>query len=319
MDGNAVVNRVVALGGGHGLAATLGALRRVAQDITAIVTVGDDGGSSGRIRRELPVLPPGDLRMALAALAGDHPKHQLAARVLQHRFGGGGGLAGHNLGNLMITGLTEVLDGDAVAALDALADMAGSVGRVLPMSLTPLEIVAVVSGIDKAHPTDTRRIRGQVAVATTPGHVQSIEVVPANPPACPEACSAIAAADVIVLGPGSWFSSVIPHLKVPQLVEAMQQSAARRYVSLNLAPQPGETDGFTAAALLRSFTQHAPDLKIDGVIADVHAAADEDDLSSACQELGADLVVHDLEATENAGAHDIPRYADALREAFSRS
>lgn len=311
-----VVGHAVALGGGHGLAATLGALRQVAENITAVVTVGDDGGSSGRIRREMPVLPPGDLRMALAALAGDRPEHQLAARFLQHRFGGEGTLAGHNLGNLMITGLTEVLDGDTVAALDAVGQIAGAVGRVLPMSIIPLELVANVSGLDPHHPSDTRRVRGQVAVATTRGHVESVEVVPTQPPACPDAVAAIDAADVIILGPGSWFSSVIPHLLVPELVAAMQRSPARRYVSLNLEPQPGETDGFTPCALLRAFQQHAPNLRIDGVIADVRAAADSD-LAAECDRLGADLVIDDIASQLKPNAHDVPRYAKTLRMAFN--
>ncbi len=158
--------KVVSLGGGHGLSATLSALRFVTSEITAIVTVADDGGSSGRIRRELPVIPPGDLRMALAALAGDDAWGHLWEELLQHRFGGSGALAGHPVGNLVITGLMD-LTGDAVAALDAVGRMIGAVGRVLPMSAVPLEIIAEVAGIDD-DPSVTRTIRGQVAVAATP-------------------------------------------------------------------------------------------------------------------------------------------------------
>ncbi|QHC02568.1 uridine diphosphate-N-acetylglucosamine-binding protein YvcK [Epidermidibacterium keratini] len=310
-----MVGHAVALGGGHGLAVTLGALRQVASEITAVVTVGDDGGSSGRIRREMPVLPPGDLRMALAALAGERPEHRLAARFLQHRFGGDGTLAGHNLGNLMITGLTEVLDGDTVAALDAVGQIAGAVGRVVPMSLIPLDLVAIVSGLDDAHPTDTRRVRGQVAVATTKGRVEEIELQPASPPACPEACKAIEAADAIIFGPGSWFTSVLPHLLVPDLRDAVERSDARRYLTLNLAPQPGETTGFTAADLLRAFTRHAPRLRLDGVIADVRAAEEDDDLTAECGRIGAELISADL-SSDNPNAHDVERYAALLRAVF---
>lgn len=314
--GGASVGRVVALGGGHGLAATLSALRKVATHITAVVTVGDDGGSSGRIRRELRVLPPGDLRMALAALSSDDDWHQMLAGVLQHRFGGQGALAGHSVGNLLITGITEVLNRDPVAGLDAVGRIVGAVGRVLPMSLAPLEIAAQVTGTDPTHPSDTRRIRGQVAVATTPGRVQSVELLPAEPPACPQACAAIADADHIVFGPGSWFTSVLPHLLVPDLRRAIETSPGRRYVSLNLEPQAGETDNFTLTELLEVFVEHAPDMRIDGVIADRAAVTGSVGLRTACQRLGARLVVTDLASRESGIAHDPQRYAAALRDAL---
>lgn len=313
----ASVGKVVALGGGHGLAASLSALRRIARHITAVVAVGDDGGSSGRIRRELPVLPPGDLRMALAALAADDDWHRLIADMLQHRFGGQGALAGHSVGNLLITGATEVMGSNPVAALDAVGRIIGAVGRVLPMSLAPLEIAAQVSGIDAGHPSDIRRIRGQVAVATTPGHVESVELVPANPPACPQACAAIVDADHIIFGPGSWFSSVLPHLLVPDLRRAVETSPARRYVTLNLAPQPGETDNFTPLELLNVFTDHAPGMRIDGVIADEAAVLGSCGLQSACDRLGARLLVADLASNHSRTTHDAEKYASALRNALS--
>jgi uncharacterized cofD-like protein len=308
------VGKVVALGGGHGLAATLAALRQVASQITAVVTVGDDGGSSGRIRRELPVLPPGDLRMALAALAADDAWHQLIAEALQHRFGGQGALAGHSVGNLLITGVTDVLDSDPVAGLDAVGRILGAVGRVLPMSLAPLEIAAHVSGLDPAHPSDVHRIRGQVAVATTPGRVQSVELLPAEPPACPQACAAIADADHIIFGPGSWFTSVLPHLLVPELRRAIETSPGRRYVALNLEPQAGETDNFTLTELLKVFTEHAPQMRIDGVIADRAAVTGSAGLRTECQRLGARLVVADLVSDESGTTHDPGKYAQALRQ-----
>ena len=308
--------KVVALGGGHGLAATLGALRSVASEITAVVTVADDGGSSGRIRRELPVLPPGDLRMALAALAADDEWHQVIAGVLQHRFGGEGALAGHSVGNLLLTGVTEVLGNDPVAALDAVARVVGAVGRVLPMSLAPLEIAALVSSIDPDHPSDKRRIRGQVAVATTPGRVESIELIPAGPPACSDACDAIAEAEAVILGPGSWFSSVLPHLLVPDLRRALETTRARRFIALNLEPQVGETDNFTPAELLTTFAAHAPQLRVDGVIADERAVHGTVGLEQACLELGATLIVADLAAARSATTHDPVKYAAALRSAL---
>ncbi len=168
---------IVALGGGHGLYATLSAARRLTPYVTAVVTIADDGGSSGRLRSELDVIPPGDLRMALAALASDSPYGRLWATILQHRFGGSGALAGHPIGNLMLAGLNEVL-GDPVAALDELGRILGVKGRVLPMCPIALQIEADVSGLE-SDPRMFRLIRGQVAIATTPGKVRRVRLLPA--------------------------------------------------------------------------------------------------------------------------------------------
>ncbi|MEO6955408.1 MAG: uridine diphosphate-N-acetylglucosamine-binding protein YvcK [Antricoccus sp.] len=312
-----VIDSVVALGGGHGLAATLSALRLIATGITAVVTVADDGGSSGRIRRELPsMLPPGDLRMAIAALSGADDGQRVFAELLQHRFGGQGALAGHNVGNLLITGLSEVLGNDPVAALAMVGRVAGSVGTVLPMSTQPLEIVANVSGLDGADPRAIRKIRGQVAVATTPGRVESVTLVPADPPACDDACRAVAEANLIVLGPGSWFTSVIPHLMVPQLRVAIEQSSALRVIALNLAAQPGETDNFSPAELLQALCDHAPDLRIDAVIADEDALSDVATLRNACRRIGATLFVGSIERDDQPGVHDQAKYAALLTETY---
>src|SRR6185369_16599458 len=167
--GRPVSRPVVALGGGHGLAASLSALRRVTRQLTAVVTVADDGGSSGRLRRELGVLPPGDLRMALAALCGDDDWGQTWSRVVQHRFRSEGDLHDHAVGNLLIVALWELL-GDSVEGLAWMGRLLGVQGRVLPMSVEPLEIEAVVEGHDGVR----RKIRGQVEVATAPGRVVSV-------------------------------------------------------------------------------------------------------------------------------------------------
>ena len=307
--------KVVALGGGHGLAATLAALRRLDADITAVVTVADDGGSSGRIRRELGALPPGDLRMALTALAADADAARLWAGVLGHRFGGTGALAGHPVGNLMITGLAEVL-GDPVAALEAAGRIVGAVGRVLPMSTIPLEIAADVVEIDADDPGRVRRIRGQVAVATTPGRVVSVGLVPKAPPACAEAVAAIDAAAAVVLGPGSWFTSVLPHLLVPDLLAALVRTPARRIVALNLAPQPGETDGFSPEKHLDVLCAHAPGLRVDAVVADTEAVVDTRGLMSAVAALGASLVLAPVAAGDGTPRHDPDRLAVAFRQAI---
>ncbi len=221
--------RVVALGGGHGLHASLTALRLITTELTAVVTVADDGGSSGRIRRELNVLPPGDLRMALAALAGADPEHQEWAEVLQHRLGGEGVLAGHPVGNLMLTGLMERYP-NPVEAIARLAALVGAVGRVLPMSPVPLDLVAEADRFDPDDLTRTRRIRGQSSIAATPGRIRSIRLMSPGAPACAAAVDAVREADVVVLGPGSWFTSVIPHLLLRELGRALADTAARRVV-----------------------------------------------------------------------------------------
>ncbi len=216
--------KVVALGGGHGLSASLSALRRVTADVTAIVTVADDGGSSGRLRREFGMLPPGDLRMALAALCGDDEWGTTWSRVVQHRFGGSGELAGHSAGNLLIAALWDLL-GDPVAGLDWVARLLRVTGRVLPMAAVPLDIIAMVEGADPARPDDVTAVRGQAACAKTTGKVRSISLQPADPPAVPDAVSAVRDANWVVFGPGSWFTSVLPHLFVPALAKALHTTS----------------------------------------------------------------------------------------------
>src|SRR3954452_25108775 len=278
---------VVALGGGHGLSASLEALRQVTTDLTAVVTVADDGGSSGRLRTGLGVLPPGDLRMALAALAGRDDWGQSWAELAQHRFAGTGSLAGHPVGNLIITALADQL-GDPVAALDMVGRLLGAAGRVLPLATEALEIVADVVGLDPGDPGAPSEVRGQVAVATTPGRVVAVRVEPAEPPACPEAVQAVLEADWAVLGPGSWFTSVIPHLLVPDMAKALAATGARRMVALNLSPQPGETEGFSPETHLEVLAAHAPELELDIVIADESAVAgDGQPLKDAAAGFGA--------------------------------
>jgi uncharacterized cofD-like protein len=261
-----MTQRIVALGGGHGLYATLSAARRLTPHITAVVTVADDGGSSGRLRSELSIIPPGDLRMALAALASDSPHGRLWATIIQHRFGGNGALAGHPIGNLILAGLDEVL-ADPVAALDELGRILGVKGRVLPMCPIALQIEADVAGLE-GDPRMSRTIRGQVAVATTPGKVRRVRLLPGDPPATRQAVDAIMSADLVVLGPGSWFTSVIPHVLVPGLADALHSTSARRALVLNLAAEPGETAGFSAERHIHVLAQHAPDFTVHEIIVD---------------------------------------------------
>ncbi len=308
--------RAVALGGGHGLAASLSALRRVTDELIAIVTVADDGGSSGRLRRDFGVLPPGDLRMALAALCGDDEWGTTWSKVVQHRFGGDCELAGHAVGNLLIVALWHLL-GDTVAGLDWVGRLLGTGGRVLPMAAVPLDIVAEVVGADPARPEEVSTVRGQVECATTPGQVRSITLLPPDPPAVPEAVRAVLDADWVVFGPGSWFTSVLPHLLVPELAEALIATPARRLVTLNLAPQPGETEGFSPRAHLEVLARHAPDLAIDVVLADRVAASDTaDELKEAADLLGGRLELADLAMAGRPDRHDPLRLAGAFARIF---
>ena len=305
--------RVVAFGGGHGLAAALAAWSRITTELTAVVTVADDGGSSGRIRRELPVLPPGDLRMALATLAGQDVATQTLARLLQHRFGGVGGLAGHPVGNLMLTGLTEMHGGDAVRALDELGRLLGAVGRVLPMADVPLDLVAEVETADPDESgSRVRTIHGQVAIATTSGRVREIRVSPADPPVSPAVLEAIAAADVVSLGPGSWYTSVLPHLLVPKLREALAAARARVVVVLNLEPQSGETEGFSPQQHLDVLLAHLDGVALHTVIADADSVVDRRGLLSAVRECGAELVLAPVAELDGAPRHDPERLSSAL-------
>jgi uncharacterized cofD-like protein len=306
---------VVALGGGHGLAASLSALRRVTDRLTAVVTVADDGGSSGRLRRELGVLPPGDLRMALSALCDDGEWGRLWRDVLQHRFASAGTLHDHAMGNLLIVTLWELL-GDTVTGLDWVARLLGARGRVLPMASVPLDIEAAVQGIDPTRPDELTTVRGQVAVATTPGRVVGVRLVPEHPPACGPAVEAVLDADWVVLGPGSWFTSVLPHLFVPELSAALHATAARRCITLNLGAQPGETEGFAAATYLEVLAEHAPKLRIDTVLVDPTAVDDEPRLSAAAAAIGARLLVRDVRMGDGSSRHDPQLLADAYRAVF---
>lgn len=302
---------VVALGGGHGLAASLTALRQITDDLTAIVTVADDGGSSGRLRKEIGGLPPGDLRMALAALCRNDAKGHAWRQLLQRRFETEGPLNGHAVGNLMIEAAWQ--DAGYVYGLEMLGQMIGIKGRVLPMSTVPLDIEAQVLDINPISPDETMTIRGQHDVATTKGKVNSVRLVPENPPACAQSLEAVREADFIILGPGSWFTSVLPHLLVPELAEAISLAKAKRLLTLNITSDD-ETAGFSAARHIEVIAEHAPMLRLDYVLADESFAADETHLLSFVTSLGAELIVADLRMRDGSARHAPLRLASAYSE-----
>ena len=299
---------VVALGGGHGLAASLSALRLMTDRLTAVVTVADDGGSSGRLRAELDVLPPGDLRMALSALCDNTEWGQTWRDVLQHRFHSAGPLDNHAVGNLLIAALWELL-GDPVAGLDWVGRLLGARGRVLPMCCQPLAIEADIE-VDGA----LRRVVGQSAVAVTPGRVAAVRLEPSAPQACAEAVAAVDEADWVVLGPGSWFTSVLPHVLVPELSAALHRTKARRCVTLNL--RPDDAAAMTNLEHLRALVEHAPDLRVDVVVADPGAVVHLDELADEAKAMGAQLVLRQVGVGDGTPRHDALRLAAAYRDAF---
>ncbi|MPZ28997.1 MAG: uridine diphosphate-N-acetylglucosamine-binding protein YvcK [Micromonosporaceae bacterium] len=317
--------RLVAFGGGHGLGASLRALRRCQAElpglaVTAVVTVGDDGGSSGRLRAQRGALPPGDLREALAALAGDDPHSRTTADLLLHRFPPVPGsdrdpLVGHPVGNLVLCGLMELL-GDPVAALDHAAGMVRAAGRVLPMSREPVAIEATVRGADPTRPDQPVTVRGQHEVAISPGRVETVRLDPARPVACREALAAVAGADWLIFGPGSWYTSVIPHLLVPDLAAAVVASPARRLVILNLSTEP-ETAGLTLPAHLTALARYAPGLKVDRVLADPGWLADPEPVRRAAGSLGAELCLAPMAASGRSASGARGQAAEPLDMAVS--
>jgi uncharacterized cofD-like protein len=318
---------VVALGGGHGLSANLAALRRITPVLTAVVTVADDGGSSGRLRDELGVLPPGDLRMALAALCDDSEWGRTWRDVMQHRFSSSEGrpttLDNHALGNLLIVTLWELL-GDPVAGLEWAGALLGARGRVLPMSTQPLVIAGDVPCAPSGGSANgcageagtVRTITGQ-AVLAKQADVCNVRLVPPDAPACPQAVEAVGLADWVIMGPGSWHTSVLPHLLLPELRQAICGSPARRCVTLNLSPDT-ETRGKTAADHLRVLHDYCPELTLDVVLADPSATEDGADLEEVARGLGAEVFYADVRAHPGTAVHNTLRLAAAYQEIFER-
>ncbi|GAB3177776.1 uridine diphosphate-N-acetylglucosamine-binding protein YvcK [Nesterenkonia halophila] len=313
--------RVAAMGGGHGLSATLAALRIIAAEhLTAVVTVADDGGSSGRIRHDMDVLPPGDLRMALTALCDDTDWGRTWAQVMQHRFSSRDGVVGslddHAMGNLLIVSLWELL-GDPVDGLRWAGALLGARGQVLPMSRQPL----TMSGQVRRDGT-TERVESQVELARAGrlGRLTEVQLHPAEAEACAEAVSAIELSDWIVFGPGSWYTSVLPHLLLADLRAAIHGTEARRCVVMNLSGEDEETAGLTPADHLEVLVQHAPGLRIDAVIADPSSMEEPERpaFEQAAAALGAVVHYHHVRREEDREVHDPLRLAIAFDDVFSR-
>jgi uncharacterized cofD-like protein len=292
--------KVVALGGGHGLAVTLTALRLLGAAPTAVVAVADDGGSSGRLRRDLGLLPPGDLRKAMLALADPAAE---VRELFGYRFERGD-LAGHNLGNLALAALTD-LKGGFPEALQEASRWLRVHGQVLPSTLVPVRLCGLVDG---------RQVEGQVAIGMASGRVESVWLEPRAPAAVPAAVEAVRQADLVLLGPGSTFTSVVPNLLVPELAAALTEAGRLVYIC-NLEAQPGETTGFPPEAHLAAILDHCPGLRVATVVCQRPpdaAAADRE--VRAFAELGAAVLHAEVAADDHAGRHDGARLATALKE-----
>lgn len=248
----------VAVGGGTGLPNVLRCLVSLGFETSAVVTMADDGGSSGTLRRELGMLPPGDVRNCLVAL-GDFGG--VLGRLFQYRFPHGQGLAGHALGNLVIAALADIT-GDFPAAIDEAGSLLGARGRVLPSTLDDVWL----------HATDShgQPISGQARIATSSGPVTSVRMQPADPLAYEPAEQAIREADVVVLGPGSLFTSIVPNLLVPGIAQALREAKGRRAYVCNVANQRGETSGMDAADHVRALIDHGLRGALDTVVVHEH-------------------------------------------------
>ncbi len=301
--------KVVAVGGGTGLSTLLRGMKHRTGNLTAIVTVADDGGSSGRLRRSLGLPPPGDIRACLAALSDDE---DLLTQLFRYRFSSDGELEGHSFGNLFIAALTGV-GGSFERGVQEAGRVLAIRGRVLPSTLSDVSLVA-----DKAHAVDAQafRIEGESRIPTVPGMVRRVHLEPNDAPAYPEAIRALLAADLIVIGPGSLYTSLLPNLLVPEIADAVRASRAFKVLVCNLATQAGETDGYDCAGHLTAIEQHAGPGLVDLMLVN---AMPIDGLPGGVEPLpvpgkqpGLPLAVENVADPTRPGHHDPERLTDVL-------
>jgi uncharacterized cofD-like protein len=305
---------VVAIGGGHGLAALLRGLKTQTSNITAVVTVADDGGSSGRLRESFGILPPGDIRNCLAALSNDEA---LLAQLFQYRFSGAPDLEGHSFGNLFITALTDITGSfeEAVAESGRALSVAG---RVLPSTLHEVRLVA-----DMLLPylVNEVRVEGESKIPEMAGRVRRVWLEPNNPPAFPPVLQAILNAELIVIGPGSLYTSLLPNLLVPDLLSAIRASRAVKVYVCNIATQPGETDLYSCYDHVHALEEHVGEDLFDVVLCNEN---NEGDLGPASQWVRADeksmsdkrIYCADLLEIDHPGHHDSEKLVHVLIDLF---
>ncbi|WP_144351333.1 gluconeogenesis factor YvcK family protein [Sporomusa termitida] len=278
---------IAVIGGGTGLSVLLRGIKSITSNITAIVTVGDDGGSSGRLRKDFGIIPPGDLRNCLVALADTEP---LMEKLFQHRFGGSGELAGHSFGNLFIAAMTEIV-GDVELALKESSKVLAVRGQVLPSSTEPVLLLAEM--------TDGTVVQGESQIPLSGKRIKRVAITPADVRPVKGAIEAIREADACILGPGSLYTSVIPNLLVNGVAEMLRESDAVKIYICNVMTQPGETDGYTASDHIKAIIDHAGPGSIDMAIVNVQEVAPE--LREFYAQRGAQPVVPDLDRIEAMG------------------
>ena len=238
--------RVVAIGGGTGLSTMLRGIKQYTSNITAIVTVGDDGGSSGRLRLEHSIIPPGDIRNCIAALADEE---ELITELFQYRFKTGSGLEGHSFGNLFLTAMCQIT-GDMFSAIKESSKVLNIAGRVLPSTLDNIKLVA--------HMADGSVVEGESNIPEAHGKIDRLSCIPDNPKTLPEVLEAIQHAELIILGPGSLYTSVLPNLLIDEIASALSKSKAPKLYVANIMTQPGETDGYSVGDHVKALLDHCP-------------------------------------------------------------
>ena len=301
---------VTVIGGGHGLSVLLRGIKTATNNVSAVVTVADDGGSSGRLREELGIIPPGDLRNCLVALADTEP---LMEKLLQHRFGGNSALAGHNFGNLFIAAMNEVT-GDMETALKETSKVLAVRGRVIPASKEHVRLDALM--------TDGTVVEGESQIPEAHKKIRRVRLFPKKVPAVPAALEAIESADAIVLGPGSLYTSIMPNLLVDGVADTLKKSKAIKIYICNVLTQPGETDNYTAAQHAKAILDHTGHGAIDYVLVNsapipesmwqgtgaTPVEIDEDKINA----LGMGLIKADLMSETQAGRHDPDKLCAAV-------
>ncbi|MCU1265394.1 MAG: putative gluconeosis factor [Acidobacteria bacterium] len=310
VDSNDGLN-LVAIGGGTGLSALLAGLKRRVgpqtddeiwlKNLSAIVTVSDDGGSSGRLREELQMLPPGDIRNCMIALSEDST---LISRLFRHRFRGNGELGGHSFGNLFLAALTEVT-GDFVEAVRLSSEVLASKGHIFPATINDVRLVAELE--------DGTSVRGETQITASHSRIRRLHLEPEQCLPLPEALAAIRSANVITVGPGSLYTSILPNLLVSRVAQAIGEADATRIFICNLMTQPGETDGYSARQHLDIVKEYAPEIQFDFVVVNDRLISSEQTTRYAAEgavQIGID---DDLDQAQLSGEAEIVR-ADLLHE-----
>jgi len=297
--------RIVVIGGGTGLSTLLKGIKEYSDNISAIVTVTDEGGSSGRLRRDFSIIPPGDFRKCLVALSSD----KLLGDVFEHRFTKGEGIAGHSLGNLFLTALTEIT-GNFEEALGQSLQVLGIHGKILPSTPSPLQLSATMS--------DGSQIIGETNIASNANNIKHVSVTPENPQGYIPAIEAINQADLVIIGPGSLFTSILPNLLVPDIREAIHKTNATSLYVSNVANEPGETPDFELADYIKTLAQHTKQNIIDYIL--VHNKDIQSQKKSLTASLAeaydAKIIFEDVVDDKNVLIHDPRKLAKAIIDLY---